>query len=103
MFPSLKRVCMFVYLRRHIFPGFCLPYFLALTSTKTATAPIIPPKTSNTCNGNDPVAVTVPLGAGVDTKASSLLPEFCILANPAICNCALGGGLQEWTCTAVLS
>ena len=61
-------------------------YFLDLTSTKTATAPIIPPKTSNTCNGNDPVAVTVPEGACVETNASSLLPDFCILANPAICS-----------------
>src|ERR671939_1682771 len=72
-------------------------YFRALTNTKTATAPIIPPKTSNTCNGNPPVAVTVPAGACAETNASSLFPDFCILEKPAICSCALGGGVEERT------
>jgi hypothetical protein len=38
-------------------------YFLAFTSTKIATAPIIPPNTKSTCIGKPPVAVVVPARA----------------------------------------
>src|SRR5918995_2068188 len=74
--------------------------FLAFINTRTATAPIIPPKIKSTCIGNPPVAVAVPVGPCGLTKAISALLMFLTCAKPDICICPLGGGLEDLMVTS---
>jgi hypothetical protein len=55
-------------------------YFLALKSTKIATAPIIPPSTTRTWKGNPPLDVSAPCGASAVTIAYHAPPDCCWFA-----------------------